>query len=228
MRIGINVPNELLQRVKAIRPEVNVSQVCREALESRAALAERAKEQACADGMDMHAPRLAESDRASMVEPDWAGMALEDARDWVRGANPDLWFELWQEYDELQGEGQDTRRVIQFWSGAVRDPEYFDVENVRAKRFGDRRNSNEDWLFQPVRRGSPAVRARVSQTYDSLLQEAEDKYFNTWTAYVLEVRRMMDDYLKSERERQRVERQGKFQAGWTPELPPQMVEYYEL
>ena len=36
MRIGINVPNGLLDRVKQIRPEVNVSQVCRGALEQSA------------------------------------------------------------------------------------------------------------------------------------------------------------------------------------------------
>ena len=32
MRIGINVPNDLIEQVKAIAPDVNVSHICREAL----------------------------------------------------------------------------------------------------------------------------------------------------------------------------------------------------
>ncbi len=35
MRIGINVPDELLKELKQVRPEVNVSQVCRGALADR-------------------------------------------------------------------------------------------------------------------------------------------------------------------------------------------------
>ena len=43
MRLGINVPDELLRRVKEIRPRVNVSQVCRQALERYVDIAEQAK-----------------------------------------------------------------------------------------------------------------------------------------------------------------------------------------
>ena len=49
MRVGINVPDELLRRVKEIRPQVNVSQVCRQALERCVEIAEMAKAQAIAD-----------------------------------------------------------------------------------------------------------------------------------------------------------------------------------
>ena len=34
MRIGVNVPNELLERVKEIEPRVNISSICRKAIES--------------------------------------------------------------------------------------------------------------------------------------------------------------------------------------------------
>ena len=57
MRIGVNIPDELLQRVREIRPEVNVSQICRQALEDRAALAERVKAQVEEDGIGTHIQR---------------------------------------------------------------------------------------------------------------------------------------------------------------------------
>ena len=74
MRIGINVPNELLQRVKQIRPELNVSQVCRDALEYRASVIERAGTQAALDGVDHYVDRLDQSVKKPLVEPDWVGL----------------------------------------------------------------------------------------------------------------------------------------------------------
>ena len=65
MRIGINVPNELLQRVKAIRPEVNVSQICREALEESARNAERVRARVAADGW-MRKPGGSPSQKAAL------------------------------------------------------------------------------------------------------------------------------------------------------------------
>ena len=90
MRIGINVPSELMKKVKAIRPAVNVSQICREALDERVRVGERAIAQAEADGVDEQVVRLAESLGNSLIEPDWETYALEDAREWVReGDGPD-------------------------------------------------------------------------------------------------------------------------------------------
>ena len=56
MRIGINVPDELLKELKQVRPEVNVSQVCREALANRVEVARRAADRAIGDGVDEHVP----------------------------------------------------------------------------------------------------------------------------------------------------------------------------
>ena len=61
MRIGVNIPNELMNRVKEIRPPVNVSQVCREALEERAMTHDRVLSQVASDGVDDQVFRLAES-----------------------------------------------------------------------------------------------------------------------------------------------------------------------
>ncbi len=79
MRIGVNVPNELLRRVKEIEPRVNISLVCREALESRVEVADRAQAQAYGDGVDEHVARLVDSVNGPMIEPDWVAYAIEDA-----------------------------------------------------------------------------------------------------------------------------------------------------
>ena len=61
MRIGINVPNDLIKQVKAIDPDVNVSHICREALKSYVANAGRVAERVVGDGMEDHALRLAQA-----------------------------------------------------------------------------------------------------------------------------------------------------------------------
>ena len=94
MRIGVNIPDELLQRVRVLRPEVNVSQICRQALEDRAALAERVKAQVEGDGMGTHIQRFLGPNYAPLPEPDWVGHAMDDARSWVESVDPSEWHSL--------------------------------------------------------------------------------------------------------------------------------------
>ena len=89
MRIGINVPDELLKELKQVRPEVNVSQVCREALANRVEVARRAADRAIGDGVDEHVQRLDRSATKPPIEPDWEAYALDDARAWVRTVTPE-------------------------------------------------------------------------------------------------------------------------------------------
>ena len=42
MRIGINIPNDLHRRLEPLKQYVNVSQICREAIEDRIRCYERA------------------------------------------------------------------------------------------------------------------------------------------------------------------------------------------
>ena len=69
MRIGINVPDELLKQVKQVRPEVNVSQVCRDALADHVEVARRAAARAVSDGVDEHVQRLNRSVAKPPIEP---------------------------------------------------------------------------------------------------------------------------------------------------------------
>ena len=108
MRIGINVPDRVLNRIKALDPEVNVSKMCREALEDCCAVLERARARVASDGVLEQVVRLSEG---QLIEPDWVGYALDDARDWVNAISPRGWSSFFRFYDSLKSAGKDVAWV---------------------------------------------------------------------------------------------------------------------
>ena len=85
MRIGINVPDDLLKQAKEIRPEINVSQVCREALEHRVSVAKMTAARAHEYGAEGQIERLAALLPKAPEEPDWVACAIEGAAEWGQG-----------------------------------------------------------------------------------------------------------------------------------------------
>ena len=108
MRIGINIPNELMKRIDPFRSEINLSQVCRDAIEKLADTHERVKERAAADGLEARIIRLVEP---PIMEPDWVGYALDDARDWVASVDPDDWNYFFYLYDFFKSKGRDASEL---------------------------------------------------------------------------------------------------------------------
>ena len=47
MRIGINIPNELHRRLEPLKQHINISQICREAIEERIGCYEKALASRC-------------------------------------------------------------------------------------------------------------------------------------------------------------------------------------
>ncbi len=204
MRIGINVPNELLERVKAIRPEVNVSQVCREALEEYVHKSDRIAEQVAVDKLDEHITRLAESDLYPLVEPDWEGFALEDARDWLSKATHKDWDAFCDNRDFLKR----NRREDETWFADVHG-----IDDVR--RFWHRKDEHEDWLLYQYE----------VDWNSSALADAREKYEHTWIAYLEEVRRLWEQRRREEREKVMAERRKNWQTLKEPKIPPQLQEW---
>ena len=209
MRIGINVPNELLQRVKAISPEVNVSQICREALESRAAEAERIAAQVESDGLEEHILRFAQVNEVQLTEPNWKAMATLAARDWVRAVNVDLWFDFWDDYDANKDDESVLTPVWVWIAEADLAP-----PNIRLNPYWNslerhsRRWYRDSWGAQ---------------------KKAQEDYNRTWLAYVLEVRRRLDEYNEAEYQKWLAKGAEEVaEAKQSVELPPRLVEYYEL
>ena len=82
-RIGINVPDDLLARLRPFKKSLNVSEICRAALERQAEAYERAKKRLVIDDLGSLVERFLK-ERADL-EVDWQSIGIEDAK---------VWFEL--------------------------------------------------------------------------------------------------------------------------------------
>lgn len=207
MRIGINVPDELLRQVKAIRPSVSVSQVCRQALERYVEIAEMARSQAIADQVDREVERLTHSLKAPIIEPDWVAYALEDARDWVRGVTAEVWERFIYQIDFLRRQGRDEAEMVDIWS---------DVGDGRGLQH--RMTASASWFeyqfdlqFESGGGADPHDKAR-------------EEYSRAWLGYVHEARRKLENHYKVEYDRVMAERAEYRKSIPDPELPPQLVD----
>lgn len=206
MRIGVNVPNELLKEAKQIRPEVNVSQVCREALQQRVELARRIAH-AASNGVHDHVTRLDQSVSRPPPEPDWVAYALEDARAWATVVTPEAWERFTYQADFLRKQGRDEAEMVTLWSS----------EGEGVKGFQRRLAEHDEWLIsqydlQFESDAGPSPRAK-----------AENEYARAWLGYVNEVRRLLEKHRKDEYDRVMAERAEYRQSLPKPELPPQLV-----
>lgn len=208
MRIGINVPNELLKQVKEIRPAVNISQVCREALEARVETFERAVSRASADGMGGQVARLGEAIGNPLIEPDWETYALEDAREWVEKVTAEDWEWFIEDYDYYLENNHDNMWFrVEWWSSMN-----------GSKGFWHRRRENQEWFFAQFKIKSD------SGSSANPFEEAQKEYARAWLGYVLEVRRMLKRHWKEEYDKLVAEREQYRLSLPEPELPRQLIE----
>lgn len=206
MRIGINVPDELLRRVKEIRPQVSVSQVCRQALERYVEIADMAKAQAIANHVDEHVNKLAQSSKSPMIEPDWVAHALDDARDWVRGVTVVAWERFIYQVDFLRRQGRDEAEMVDIWS---------DIGD--GKGLQHRMSANAEWFeyqfdLQFESGGGPDPH-----------NKAREEYSRAWLGYVHEARRRLENHYKDRYDRVMAGRAEHRRSLQDPELPPQLV-----
>ena len=214
MRIGINVPNELLHRVKRIYPEVNVSQVCREALEYLANLAERTAAQAASDGVDYHVERLDKAVPKPLVEPDWVAYALRDARDWVRNIRTEGWERFIVQLDALRKQGRDGLDMVDIWSQSS------SVYADGVKGLRDRLKENEEWFIEQY---EAEAMTGISSHID-LHQKAIEQYGRAWLGYISEVKRLLKKRRKEEYDQLMAERADRRRSLPKPELPARIED----
>lgn len=200
MRIGINVPNELVKRIRKVDPETNISHVCREALEVHANMLERIVVEWDDDDMDDVIERLSWSDN---IEPDWAGYGWEDAQNWVMAVDREGWESFFRLYSYA------TSR-----NGHVANPSSWVMKRLPGiKSFYDRMMENSDWLhWQCYLDGNNSVYHKVQEEYD-----------RAWMGFVIEVRRKQSQHDEEIRDRVMAERRRAWAARPDPELPPQLL-----
>ena len=208
MRLGINVPNELLKRVKEIRPQVNVSKVCREALEHRVEIAERAKAQAIDDGLDEPVARLAQFAEAPPIEPDWVAYALDDARNWTQSVTPEDWKMFIYQSDFRRAKGWEEADMVDHWSGSGDDRGL----TYRLYVMGESKEWFEHQFEEQFESGGP-----------DLHEKAREEYSRAWLGYVHEARRKLEKLHKEEYDRVMAERAEYRQSRPAPELPQQLL-----
>ena len=125
MRIGINVPNELLERLKPLKKTSNVSQICRDAIKERVEAYERAMARANEDGMQAVVEQ----------EIDWETLGQEDAKLWMQLASL-------QDFDQLF-HGLDVLRRQKRSPGSWIAPDL-----PGAKTFHSRVHENQEWFLR--------------------------------------------------------------------------------
>ena len=108
MRIGINIPNELHRRLEPLKQYINVSLICREAIEDRMGCYEKALA-SCRNQDVVRAIERAWKEERKMraiVEVDWGMLGCEDAKSWVTVAQLKDWDYLHHRQDIIQRQGR--------------------------------------------------------------------------------------------------------------------------
>ena len=103
MRVGINIPNELNRRMEPLKPYINVSQICREAIEDRVESYEKARESGSATDVVQAIDQVWEEERKmrDVIDVDWWSLGCQDARSWVAAAKLGDWEYLHHRQDVI-------------------------------------------------------------------------------------------------------------------------------
>ena len=206
MRIGINVPDGLMHQIKGIRPEVNVSQVCREALQHRVHVAKIAASRAHDDGVEVQVERLSDLISRPPNEPNWLAYAIEDAAEWVRVVTPEAWEQFIYQADFLRRQGRDEIEMVDLWS-----------QGEGMKGFYGRLREHAEWFEYQFE-----VQFESGVTSDPR-GKAKEEYARAWLGYVNEARRLLENRRSEELNRLRAEREEYRRSLPKPEAPRQLI-----
>ena len=204
MRIGINIPNGLHGRLKAIRESINVSEVCRDAIESvvlgHEGLATRVEEDDLGDVVAAFA-----DDGEQWSDIDWREHGWTDARDWLKEVDREEYerFVYRREF-YLRGDKspEDTRSLVDM-AGRIDGVSGF---HDRMNQHGDLEEKEFDRMERWGLDGYPRG-------------DAEREYKAAWLAYFNVVYRLIENTRKQQAE-ERLRSRAQFP---TPELPEHLV-----
>ncbi|MDD5700722.1 MAG: hypothetical protein PHU23_01625 [Dehalococcoidales bacterium] len=110
MRIGINIPDELLKRMEPLKNVTNISQVCRNSIKSYVESFERAASRIEKEGMSKVAERLSNDLVPDVI--DWELLGIEDAKMWVQVAKVEDFKILLERLKEMEKQGRLSEEVL--------------------------------------------------------------------------------------------------------------------
>ena len=162
MRLGINIPNNLYKRMEPIKQRVNISQICRDAIEEWVNAYERGLEQAKQDEMEELVNQLKQALKPYVV--DWEELGREDARIWAQKATSEDFEHFAHNLKVGRGHG----RTPGIWMAPHLPNTPF---------YGQRQAENKEWFKQQLDKNSDA----------NPYQIAEEEYERGWTSYLIAI-----------------------------------------
>ncbi len=157
MRLGVNIPDDLLQRLEPLKQHVNISQLCREAIQAHVSTYERV----VAYGLQAQDATYARLKDEAPKEIDWELFGIEDAVKWADKAPLKEYARLFQWADIEKRDGNPGYRAARnpFWAGSS---------------FWDRQRELRNWFIEKFE-------------WDELIDHqtlAETAYLRGWFYYV--------------------------------------------
>ena len=205
MRLGINIPNELHRRLEPLKQYINVSQICRDAIEDRIACYEKAlanwSDQDIVSAMERVWKE--EMEMRDIVDVDWERLGLKDAKQWVTAARLRDWNYLHhrQAIIEKQGRPRWDLPTPPLEGADAFDDRWFELQG----RILRQDEHFLDWLHE---RGG----------LDG--ETAQREYMSVWLAYTDSAWDLIREKRKlhmEERQRQRLEAQERRQDPTVPD-----------
>jgi len=173
MRIGINVPNELMKRLEPLKPELNISEVCREALINKVESYERMLSRLDDDGIRSAVNRVWEHEKEFLqaIEFDWEKLGYEDAANWVKAASWDDWDYVLEDLKDLEERNWPHWKVMPPWIEGIKSFHDRSVELSHRMEEVRKHDRNFDrWLY----------RSQGGIDYQAI----EREYMTAWISYV--------------------------------------------
>lgn len=167
MRIGVNVPNDIIERFKPLKGTYNLSQIFREAITSYIDAYERAVKQANADDMKNMAKKLAAKYMMKIIL-DWESIGRDDAKIWAQLAS----------LEDFEGFFHNLEIHKKLGRGEP-GPYLFPKNIPGAPRFENHIQENDEWFARQIE-----LEESVNSSKSTRLSSAKEppKNFNEWYA----------------------------------------------
>lgn len=205
MRIGINVPDDLLDKVKQAWTSVNVSEVCRDALQRVVEESRRVTNRVDRDDVEEKIAWL-DVQTAPPEEPDWVALALDDAEVWFKGVSAAGWEQFLHQCDVLRRQGRDEAEMVDVWSSM------YDAKGIRQHL-----HDHREWLINEYER------EEITGIRSNARERTTQIYARAWLGYVHEVRRRLEERREESRTRRQTEREAAHRARAEPEVPDRLL-----
>ena len=162
MRLGINIPNSLHKRIRPIKDKINVSQICRDAIERWVNAYESSLDSIEHDDLSGKISQLKSAWK--YIDIDWEEIGRQDAKIWTEKATPEDFARFSHNLRVGRGHG----RIPGIWmAGYLPDtPHYY-----------DRQHEHEEWFIQ---------QEDIDPDTNSYMV-AHEEYERGWTSYLIAI-----------------------------------------